>query len=60
VADPVAGFRPSHYRDGRDPRNPSRFLDRRERLEAIADRELVDVERGERGKVRDLLTAEFG
>ncbi|WP_306600660.1 hypothetical protein [Geothrix sp. 21YS21S-2] len=60
VGDPVADFRPSTYREGRDPRNPSRFLDRRERLEAIADLELVDVERGERGKVRDLLTAEFG
>ena len=59
AGDPSADFRRSCFRGGPDPADRNRFLERKEGLEVIADRELVDVETGARGKVRDLLAAEF-
>ncbi|MGA2081017.1 MAG: hypothetical protein ABSH53_10465 [Holophaga sp.] len=59
VGDPEAEFRRSCFRGGRDPRDRSRFLERSEGLEAMAERELVDLETGAVGKVRDLLAGEF-
>ena len=59
VADPVADFRRACFRGGRSPRDRTRFLERKEGLEAIAERELLDLESGASGKVKDLLAAEF-
>jgi len=59
VGDPEADFRRSCFRGGRDPRDRSRFLEREEGLEAMAGRDLVDLETGSLGKVRDLLAGEF-
>jgi hypothetical protein len=59
LADPQADFRRACFRGGRNPMDRARFLEREQGLEAMADRELVDVATGERGSVRDLLAAEF-
>jgi hypothetical protein len=59
VGDPAADFRRACHRGGRNPADRSRTLERREGLEAMADRELLDLDTGARGPVREILACEF-